>query len=57
MSSVERYGYREYYNPLSGVGHAARNFGMATLLVELLGAPRAQCAYGLSGGSERTPGC
>jgi hypothetical protein len=34
--SVERYGYREYYNPIDGNGLAAREFGMSTLLVELL---------------------
>jgi hypothetical protein len=34
--SVERFGYREYYNPLDGTGLAARDFGMSTLLVELL---------------------
>jgi len=34
--AVERDGYREYYNPLSGHGLAARRFGMSTLLVELL---------------------
>jgi glycogen debranching enzyme len=34
--AVERDGYREYYNPLNGHGLAAKRFGMATLLVELL---------------------
>jgi hypothetical protein len=34
--SVERHGYREYYNPLDGSGLAARDFGMSTLLVDLL---------------------
>jgi len=29
-------GYREYYNPLTGRGAAARDFGMSTLLVDLL---------------------
>jgi Mannosylglycerate hydrolase MGH1-like glycoside hydrolase domain len=33
---VERHGYREYYNPISGRGLAARGFGFATLLVDLL---------------------
>jgi hypothetical protein len=33
---VERSGWREYYNPLTGEGMAARGFGFATLLVELL---------------------
>jgi hypothetical protein len=34
--AVDRYGYREYYNPLTGRGLAARDFGMSTLLVDLL---------------------
>ncbi len=34
--AVQRHGYREYYNPLSGRGLAARGFGFATLLVDLL---------------------
>jgi glycogen debranching enzyme len=33
---VARYGYREYYNPLTGQGLAARGFGFSTLLVDLL---------------------
>jgi hypothetical protein len=33
-----RYGLREYYNPISGRGLAARDFGFATLLVDLLDA-------------------
>jgi Glycosyl hydrolase family 63 C-terminal domain len=35
-ASVDRHGYREYYNPLTGRGLAARGFGFATLLVDLL---------------------
>ena len=35
-AAVERHGYREYYNPLTGRGLAARGFGWSTLLVELL---------------------
>ncbi len=31
-----REGLREYYNPLSGRGLAARDFGMSTLLSDLL---------------------
>jgi hypothetical protein len=38
-ATVDRYGYREYYNPLTGRGLAARGFGFSTLLVDLL----AQC--------------
>jgi hypothetical protein len=34
--AVERHGYREYYDPVSGRGLAARNFGFSTLLLELL---------------------
>ncbi len=37
--TVDRYGYREYYNPLTGRGLAARGFGFSTLLIDLL----AQC--------------
>ncbi len=33
---VEHHGFREYYNPLNGIGLAARNFGWSTLLVDLL---------------------
>jgi glycogen debranching enzyme len=38
-AAVARGGYREYYNPDSGRGLAARDFGFATLLIDLL----AQC--------------
>jgi hypothetical protein len=34
--AIDRYGYREYYNPLTGHGLAARDFAMSTLLVDLL---------------------
>ena len=37
--TVDRNGYREYYNPLTGRGLAARGFGFSTLLIDLL----AQC--------------
>jgi glycogen debranching enzyme len=33
---VERHGFREYYNPVTGDGLAARRFGWSTLLVDLL---------------------
>jgi glycogen debranching enzyme len=33
-----RYGFREYYDPISGRGLAAQDFGFATLLVDLLNA-------------------
>jgi hypothetical protein len=35
--AVAREGWREYYNPLTGRGEAARGFAMSTLLVDLLG--------------------
>jgi hypothetical protein len=38
-AAVERHGWREYYNPLSGRGEAARGFGPSTLLVDLLQEP------------------
>ena len=41
--AVERHGYREYYNPLTGHGLAARGFGFSTLLVDLL----AVCGVGI----------
>jgi glycogen debranching enzyme len=34
--AVARDGFREYYNPLTGAGLAAKRFGMSTLIVELL---------------------
>jgi len=34
--AVQRHGYREYSNPLTGRGLAARGFGFATLLIDLL---------------------
>ena len=40
-SAVARHGFREYYNPLTGGGLAARKFGFATLLVDLL----AECGF------------
>lgn len=38
VNAVDRYGYREYYNPMTGRGLAARRFGFATLLIDLLAA-------------------
>jgi glycogen debranching enzyme len=35
VAAAERHGLREYYNPLTGRGLAARNFGWSTLLVDL----------------------
>ena len=34
--AVARHGWREYYNPLTGRGLAARGFAMSTLLVDLI---------------------
>jgi glycogen debranching enzyme len=34
--TVDRFGYREYYNPLTGRGLAARGVGFSTLLIDLL---------------------
>jgi glycogen debranching enzyme len=36
LTLVDRHGFREYYNPLTGDGLAARRFGWSTLLVDLL---------------------
>jgi glycogen debranching enzyme len=36
VTLVERHGFREYYNPVSGEGLAARRFGWSTLIVDLL---------------------
>jgi glycogen debranching enzyme len=33
--TLEREGFREYYNPLTGRGHGARDFGWSTLVVDL----------------------
>ncbi len=36
VRAVDHHGFREYYNPLTGRGLAARGFGFSTLLVDLL---------------------
>jgi glycogen debranching enzyme len=36
VRAASRFGLREYYNPLTGRGLAARHFGMSTLLADLL---------------------
>jgi glycogen debranching enzyme len=36
VAAVQRHGFREYYNPFTGRGLAARGFGWSTLLVDLL---------------------
>jgi glycogen debranching enzyme len=36
VEAVERGGFREYYNPLTGEGLAARGFGWSTLLIDLV---------------------
>jgi glycogen debranching enzyme len=36
LELIERHGFREYYNPLTGEGLAAHRFGWSTLIVDLL---------------------
>jgi glycogen debranching enzyme len=36
LVAADRHGFREYYNPLTGRGLAARGFGFSTLLIDLL---------------------
>lgn len=36
VTVVERHGFREYYNPITGDGLASRGFGWSTLLVDLV---------------------
>ncbi|CAN5482617.1 trehalase family glycosidase [soil metagenome] len=36
QTATERDGFREYYDPLTGAGLGARNFGWSTLLMDLL---------------------
>jgi len=36
LGASERHGFREYYNPLTGEGLAARHFGWSTLLLDLV---------------------
>jgi hypothetical protein len=51
--TVARHGLREYYNPFSGAGMGAINFGWSTLVLELLEPdPRAPLSY-LAAGAER----
>ena len=33
---VLRSGFREFYNPLTGEGYGARNFGWSTLVLDLI---------------------
>jgi hypothetical protein len=40
--AAARYGFREYYNPLTARGLAARGFGFSTLLVDLLEQPQTE---------------
>jgi glycogen debranching enzyme len=44
-------GWREYYNPVSGRGEAARGFAMSTLLIDLLDSPPEASAQPVSAGS------
>jgi glycogen debranching enzyme len=44
--SVDRFGLREYYNPFTGAGMGAINFGWSTLVLEMLEPdPRAPSSY------------
>jgi hypothetical protein len=45
-ASVDRFGLREYYNPFTGAGMGAINFGWSTLVLEMLEPdPRAASSY------------
>jgi hypothetical protein len=33
---IAKSGFREYYNPLTGEGFGARNFGWSTLLIDMI---------------------
>jgi hypothetical protein len=35
-AAIDREGFREYYDPRTGRGHGAREFGWSTLVVDLL---------------------
>ena len=37
-AAIERHGFREFYDPLTGQGHGAQGFGWSTLIVDLLDA-------------------
>ena len=49
--AVDHHGFREYYNPLTGRGLAARGFGFATLLIDLL----AECGIAAGAPSAGAP--
>jgi glycogen debranching enzyme len=36
LALVERSGFREYYNPLTGAGYGARNFAWSALVLDML---------------------
>jgi hypothetical protein len=38
VGAIDREGFREYYDPRTGRGHGAREFGWSTLVVDLLAA-------------------
>jgi hypothetical protein len=48
VEAVERHGFREYYNPRTGQGLGARDFGWSTLLVDLLPDPFTAPKHGVS---------
>jgi len=33
---ITKYGFREYYNPETGLGYRRKNFGWSTLIIDLL---------------------
>ena len=36
LDMVERYGFREFYNPETGEGYRRDNFGWSTLILDML---------------------
>jgi glycogen debranching enzyme len=55
-AAADRDGFREYYNPITGRGLAARDFGFSTLLIDLLEAvPGGDYDGAIAGGASRSP--
>jgi hypothetical protein len=36
VEMIEKWGFREYYNPETGQGYRRENFGWSTLILDLL---------------------